>query len=230
MVVEQCNDTQCSCAEHVLEEGWIDSFDSCGHLECAWSFLGFGHDRQLCPQFRQRQNLGLGNQTTRRDVKVSGGEIPQTTKAVASMATRTIRTALIILALTLAACGSDSDSTTVDVGANSNDSTAITEPDTPTAETDIQSTTTKAEGSVEGVTRFWIKPELVDCVGEAPQRCMQVAEAQDGEYLLFYDTIAGFDFVEGTSYVIDVRIDDVFDPPADASSLSYTLVEVISAE
>jgi len=58
--------------------------------------------------------------------------------------------------------------------------------------------------------------------------CLQIAYSEDAEYELFYDQIAGFEPVEGTSYVIDVQITEVDNPPADASSLAYTLVEVIA--
>ncbi len=57
--------------------------------------------------------------------------------------------------------------------------------------------------------------------------CMQVAYAEGDDYQLFYDQIEGFMHEEGTSYVIDVSIIEVDDPPADASSLRYALVEVI---
>jgi hypothetical protein len=76
-------------------------------------------------------------------------------------------------------------------------------------------------------TRLWIGPELVECEGVAPMMCMQVAESADAEYQYFYDEIAGFDYQEGTSYVIDVEITEIEDPPADASSLRYTLVEIV---
>ena len=76
-------------------------------------------------------------------------------------------------------------------------------------------------------TRLWIGPELVECEGVAPMMCMQVAESADGQYEYFYDEIAGFDYQEGTSYVIDVDITEIEDPPADASSLQYTLVEIV---
>lgn len=82
-------------------------------------------------------------------------------------------------------------------------------------------------GATDEVTRLWIRPDLVDCEGEAPQRCMQVAESENGEFEFFYDDIEGFAFNEGTSYVIDVTIERVPDPPADGSSLDYTLVEVV---
>ena len=57
--------------------------------------------------------------------------------------------------------------------------------------------------------------------------CLQVAESEGDNYQLFYDTIEGFDHQEGTSYVIDVSVTEVENPPADASSLQYTLVEIV---
>lgn len=112
----------------------------------------------------------------------------------------TISTSVLALALLLSACGSDDAVSASDEAAPS------------------QATET---------TRLWIKPDLVDCVGEAEQTCMQIAESEDGEYLLFYDQIAGFSFEQGTSYVIDVTTDEVADPPADGSSRTYTLVEIV---
>ncbi len=76
-------------------------------------------------------------------------------------------------------------------------------------------------------TRLWIGPDRVECEGVAPMMCLQVAESEDGDYQLFYDTIKGFNYQEGTSYVIDVSITEVENPPADASSLQYTMVEIV---
>ena len=82
-------------------------------------------------------------------------------------------------------------------------------------------------GEAETV-RLWIQPELVECDGGAgTQTCMLIADSEDGEPSFFYDSIAGFTFEEGTTYVIDVTVEGVEDPPADASSLRYTLVEVV---
>lgn len=78
------------------------------------------------------------------------------------------------------------------------------------------------------VVRMWIEPELVECVGVAPMECMQVAYEEGGETELFYDTIEGFTFTEGTASVIDVTVDPVENPPADGSRLDYTLVEIVS--
>lgn len=112
---------------------------------------------------------------------------------------------LAALTLLLAACGSDAETTTATGG---------------TAE--------QAETSeMAETTRLWIKSDLVECEGVAPQMCMQVAESAEGPFEFFYDGIDGFEFSEGTSYVVDVVIEEIADPPADGSSVSYTLVEIV---
>ncbi len=132
---------------------------------------------------------------------------------------------LIIAALSLGACGSDGDVSTADAADTTAAETADATSPT-TAETETETASGK-DGPVDRVTRLWIKPNLVDCVGEAPQKCMQVAEAEGGEFFYFYDQIGGFTFEEGTTYVLDVQVEEVPDPPADASSLRYTLVDLV---
>lgn len=75
---------------------------------------------------------------------------------------------------------------------------------------------------------LYVGPTLADCVGVAPQKCMQVKTSPDGEYQLFYDTIQGFDYEEGYDYEITVSRTEIENPPADASKYQYTLVEVVS--
>lgn len=89
-------------------------------------------------------------------------------------------------------------------------------------------TTAASATAGSDVVRMWIEPELAECTGVGPMECMQVSYTEGGEPELFYSGIEGFEFVEGTSYVLDVRVTEVASPPADGSSLSYTLVEVVS--
>lgn len=86
-------------------------------------------------------------------------------------------------------------------------------------------------GAPEGETiRLWVEPELVDCEGGAgPQQCLEISRSEDGDQELFYDPIDGFEFEPGTSYVLDVTVTEVADPPADGSSLRYVLVEVVDS-
>ncbi|MCA9874104.1 MAG: DUF4377 domain-containing protein [Anaerolineales bacterium] len=82
-----------------------------------------------------------------------------------------------------------------------------------------------AEGDVK---TLYVGPELVDCVGVGPQQCMQVKENPGDEYTLFYQQIDGFTFEPGYEYELLVRVTTVENPPADGSSLQYTLVDVVS--
>ena len=76
------------------------------------------------------------------------------------------------------------------------------------------------------IFEFAVGPEIRDCVGVAPMRCM----VGNGE--LFYDAIEGFDYVEGFDYLLRVERYDAWpdqeEPPRDASRYGYRLIEVIS--
>ncbi len=79
-----------------------------------------------------------------------------------------------------------------------------------------------------GEKTVYVGPQLVDCVGVAPQQCMQVKEDPQADYTLFYDQIEGFEFEEGYEYELRIKEEVVENPPADASSRKWTLVEVVS--
>lgn len=48
-----------------------------------------------------------------------------------------------------------------------------------------------------------------------------------GNWGIFYNRIEGFEFEDGYEYVLKVRKDTVLNPPADASSLKYTLIQEV---
>jgi heat shock protein HslJ len=73
----------------------------------------------------------------------------------------------------------------------------------------------------------YVGPYLVDCVGVSPQKCMLVRQDPKADWTLFYDQIAGFDYEGGFDYVLLVREEETENPPADASSLRWTLVDVV---
>ena len=75
---------------------------------------------------------------------------------------------------------------------------------------------------------IYVGPELVDCVGVAPQKCLLVKENPADEYTLFYDQIEGFVYEEGFEYELLILEEKVEDPPADASSIKWTLVSEVS--
>jgi len=123
---------------------------------------------------------------------------------------------ILLLTSMLVACGSSSEAQPqLESEASKADASETLQAKTPQ----------ETEGEIK---TLFIGPELVDCEGAGPQKCMLVKESPDGEYGLFYDQIEGFDYEEGYEYEIVVEVTKVENPPADASSLKYSLVEVVS--
>ncbi len=79
-----------------------------------------------------------------------------------------------------------------------------------------------------GTKTLYVGPKLEDCTGVAAQKCMMVKESPDADYQYFYQPIEGFDYEEGYEYEIVVKEEKVENPPADGSSVKYSLVEVVS--
>lgn len=83
--------------------------------------------------------------------------------------------------------------------------------------------------ATETVT-LYVGPELVDCTGVGPMKCMLVRRSPDEPYQYFYNPIVGFEFEAGYEYELEVAVTEVANPPADGSSLRYTLVRVVNKE
>ncbi|MFK7800519.1 MAG: META domain-containing protein [Anaerolineae bacterium] len=88
--------------------------------------------------------------------------------------------------------------------------------------------TFQTAGDKMNVKTVFIGAEQVDCVGVAPQKCLLIKEDPNAEYTFFYDSIDGFEWEAGFEYELLVNIIDVENPPADASSLRYELVEIVA--
>ncbi|MCB9202953.1 MAG: DUF4377 domain-containing protein [Flavobacteriales bacterium] len=79
---------------------------------------------------------------------------------------------------------------------------------------------------------YWINSFKSDCVGVGPMKCLNVYKGEDLEnakWQNFYSKIEGFNFEEGMLTKIKVK-EEKLNPenvPADASSIKYTLVEVL---
>ncbi|GAB0157423.1 hypothetical protein CHRYSEOSP005_26980 [Chryseobacterium sp. Alg-005] len=75
---------------------------------------------------------------------------------------------------------------------------------------------------------FIIGPETADCTGVAPMKCLQVKEKQEDNWTNFYSNIEGFTYEPGYEYVLKVKTEKIANPPADASSIKYTLIKQVS--
>ena len=76
---------------------------------------------------------------------------------------------------------------------------------------------------------LYVDSTLSDCVGVGPQKCMLTRESLNSDWQLFYDSIDGFDYQEGTQYKLNVMVTSVENPPADGSSLEYSLIEILDS-
>lgn len=86
----------------------------------------------------------------------------------------------------------------------------------------------EAEGDVADGTRtetwvidHWASP----CIGEGTRLCLRYDV--DGDSRLLHSWIDGLTWSWGTTSEVVVRITEVTDPPADGSSLEYTLFELV---
>ena len=79
-----------------------------------------------------------------------------------------------------------------------------------------------------GEKTIYVGPRQVDCVGVAPQKCLLVKEKPGDDWTMYYDQIQGFDYEPGYEYELRIVEEEVENPPADASSIRWTLVEVVS--
>ena len=73
-----------------------------------------------------------------------------------------------------------------------------------------------------------VAPHLEDCMGMVPMRCMRVKMDDQEYWSAHYDNIEGFSFVPGFEYNLLVRITWIDKPPADGSSMRYTLLRELS--
>ena len=73
-----------------------------------------------------------------------------------------------------------------------------------------------------------VAPKLEDCMGMVPMRCMRVKMDDQENWSAHYENIEGFSFVPGFEYNLLVRITWIDKPPADGSSVRYTLLRELS--
>ena len=88
--------------------------------------------------------------------------------------------------------------------------------------------TTTAGVSTGDEKTFIVGPQTADCTGVAPMKCLQVKEKASENWTNFYTNIEGFTYEPGYEYVLKVKTEKIANPPADASSIKYTLIKQVS--
>lgn len=88
-------------------------------------------------------------------------------------------------------------------------------------------------GDGDGVPEAAIEREVLvahfvsDCVGVGSQQCLNVRESAEAAWTLWYDPIEGFEHEAGYDYRLMISETKVLNPPADGSSIRWTLIEVL---
>ena len=72
----------------------------------------------------------------------------------------------------------------------------------------------------------YIDSQRVECSGVGKMQCYRWRESPDAPWQLWYGAIKGLDFEPGVSYKLRVREYQVPNPPADASSIRWQLIDV----
>ncbi len=84
--------------------------------------------------------------------------------------------------------------------------------------------------SCQETKKIYLASYTKDCQGVGAQKCMLIKESPEASWQFFYDSIEGFEYEEGYAYQIEVAIKKIENPLADASSLQYKLVKILSKE
>ncbi|MGJ8664763.1 MAG: DUF4377 domain-containing protein [Patiriisocius sp.] len=93
----------------------------------------------------------------------------------------------------------------------------------------LQSCATK-----QATTTLWVSGSKVECdAGAGKIQCLQIHKGENidnPKWENFYSTIEGFTFEKGFLKKIEVKEEQVKNPPADASSIKYTLVKELKKQ
>ena len=74
---------------------------------------------------------------------------------------------------------------------------------------------------------IYVKESKEPCTGVAPMECLQIKGIKDSTWSNLYTNINGFTYTPGYRYKLLVRVTTIKNPPADGSSVKYTLRKVL---
>lgn len=78
---------------------------------------------------------------------------------------------------------------------------------------------------------IWVNSAKVECTGVRKMTCMQIQKSEvldfSKDWELFYSQIEGFDYIPGYLYKLKIKTETIENPPADGSSIKYTLIEIL---
>lgn len=79
-----------------------------------------------------------------------------------------------------------------------------------------------------GAETLFVRGPLADCQGEGPQRCLVVRGSESEPWRNLFAPIEGFSHDPAFDYELRVEVTRIENAPADAPSLRYRLVQLVS--
>ena len=83
-------------------------------------------------------------------------------------------------------------------------------------------------GDVAAAETLFVRGPLADCQGEAPRKCLVVRGSESEPWRNLFAPIEGFSHDPAFDYELRVEVTRIEGAPADAPSLRYRLIEVVS--
>ena len=83
------------------------------------------------------------------------------------------------------------------------------------------------DAAKEEEVTLYVAPFTRECTGMVVMQCMLVKQRPQDDWQNFYDAIEGFAYEPGYAYRLRVLKRPVPNPPADGSSVSWHLLEVL---
>jgi hypothetical protein len=78
------------------------------------------------------------------------------------------------------------------------------------------------------VATLFVGDRPAECQAEGARKCLMIRGSENEAWRRFHGAIEGFDYEPSHTYELRVEVTDVADPPPDAPSIHYKLVEVVS--
>ncbi|WP_431962210.1 DUF4377 domain-containing protein [Nocardia sp. bgisy134] len=100
----------------------------------------------------------------------------------------------------------------------------------PQAQPFLAAATTSESVERDGTFVIDVAPQTMRCTGVAPMDCLQIRRGHNGPWELFYGSITDFEFQPGYRYRLRIEQTPVDNPPADAPSVTWRLVEVLDKQ
>lgn len=77
---------------------------------------------------------------------------------------------------------------------------------------------------------IYVSDSFADCKDNKPQKCLKVKEALEDDWTLLNNNIEGFEYNEGVTYKMEVKVIKIKNPSIDGSNLKYKLIKIIFEE